>query len=309
MSKRSDDRLNEVSEVAMAAKDKEAALAKLKKGMSHHYQPAIKTVESILNGDYEAISKNKNSLWHVIYQLSQPSNQPADSYFKQYNLLSQSQVRLTSAYKSNLIGYGYFCVLVFVFITYYLNLNNQILPTFQSFFNDFGAELPTVTQLVMSGWFSIFIVFVFILVFLLAIIIPWRYRKALAAMRPIPTYLRILPMYYRCTKLYNYYLWLSYSDIYAHVDEGKPLELAKLSLPNFKCDENEMALLQTAYEMGGFNQILLSKRSRLINDIIFRIKVSEGIIAALAIVLYALLVAIPVIAMYAPIFMLGKVVG
>lgn len=303
--------LNEISEIVMATEDKHATLDKLEKRMSKKYQSAINTLKSILNSQTNILNSGKNGLWQVIYQLSQQSKQSLNDFISQYKYLSRTQINLIESYKVNLIGYSYIILLTILFLCYYIILKVKILPVFGDFFNDFSAfyPLPASTQFVMSPWFLIFFLFVFFFVFMLGGFIPWRYRKALAAMRPIPAYLRILPMYYHCTKLYNRYLWLTYSNIYNNTNEDNPLQQAKNLFPHYQPDQDEELLLQTAYEAGNLSEVLQNRQAGLVNDIAFRIKTAEGTISGLILLLYSLLIAIAVIAMYAPIFILGDIVG
>lgn len=128
-------------------------------------------------------------------------------------------------------------------------------------------------------------------------------------MRPLPFYLRIMPMYYGCSHRYNRYLWFIYSGIYNATNDEQPLQQAKSLLPHFKSNYDETILLQTAFKAGKLAEILTNQQPQLISDIAFRLKMAEGIIGGLALILYAILVAVPIFAMYMPIFMLGDVLS
>ncbi|MPV85455.1 type II secretion system F family protein [Ostreibacterium oceani] len=299
--------LDEVSRTVMAAEDKPATLEKLQSNLAPRYQKSLSMVSMILAGNINKLPSKGLGLWHGLFHLAKCGNISLNQYVLQYNRLEQSRLDLSEIYKLNPVAYWYFAMMVIVSVGSSLISRIKVLPVFEDFFGDFGAELPAVTQWMLHGHYFWFSTVAFLIILLLAFLLPIHLRKNMSQLKPIPSYFKLIPLYYPVVRSYHQYLLLMYMHCGHFAGEGKALQVAQKALPKIKINQNTQAFLAIAEEMGAIDNEILFRKQAVIRQLLQQTKAAEGTMAIFVLLIFIALSVIPVYAMYLPIFQLGDI--
>ncbi len=304
------DYLDDISQIVMAAENKEVALEDLSQTLPPKANYFVKVLRDILAGKEPNTAKIKriDSIWAMIFRLGKQSDKPMGTFLGQYCQIAKSKIILSN--KSYLVGYLYF---IWVMIALQVCLSIMMvktLPVLESFFADFGASLPAFTQSVINRDFQLITQTIFYVIAVLAILIPWSYRRQMKRLSPIPCHLRWLPFYMPLTHYYHRYLHTLFTGVYYRAGEDEPLRYAAKLLPkNHTMNDIEQGLLTVAMRQGSFEEVLQSQQEKLADSTKKVARITDSLILGLLFVIYAVLVATYVIGAYLPIFMLGDIVG
>lgn len=301
--------LNDISHVVMHANDKQAALDELKKTLSPRYRFAIKKMQQILDNDNDFLKENRHGLWEKIPLLSKQSGIKMESYVKHYNILDKARTEISESFTLNKVTLFYYAALLYFIAACYNIFKKKNLPVFQSFFEEYNAELPQLTQFVINGNYLLLILVVSIIILVVSLIIPLIYRHAVTHLKFIPKYISWLPFYSSAAKSYNQYLILLYAHIHHKAGVPDAIKTAQIGTPTLKMNKNKFALLNTAKKFGNFNEEIIFNQKLMIKKIITQTTIINRFTDVFSLLMYAILIAIPIIAMYMPIFMLGDIVG
>ncbi len=304
------DYLDDISHIVMSAENKQVALEDLSQTLPPKAHYFIRVLRDILAGKEPNIAKLKriDSIWAMIFRLAKQSDKPKSAFLGQYCHIAKSKVVLSN--KKYIVGYLYF-IWVMLFLQLCLSIvMTRTLPVIEDVLFSFGAELPELTQLVLNRDFQLITQIIFYVIAVLAILIPWLYRRQMKRLSPIPRYLRWLPFYMPLTHYYHRYLHTLFTGVYYRAGEAEPLRCAEKLLPkNHTINEIEQGLLTVAMRQGSFEAMLQSQQEKLADSTTKVARITDSLIGGLLFVIYAVLVAMFVIGAYLPIFMLGDVIG
>lgn len=305
------DWLDEISQVVMAADDKTAALAELRRQLPAVSHASITALGNIIDGEPPdaKVLKRSGSLWAGLFRLAKQGDKPQADYLSQYRLLSTARLSLESSYQTKFFTYLYFFWLVMTMFTSLLTITQKTLPVFSEFYSDFGAMLPPLTQFIASGYFFLFAVVIFLLAVAFALVVPWWYRGYIKRLLPIPLFLRLFPFYLGVTRNYHRYLQMVYAEVYHRIGEQTPLLRAEKQLPKPVLKSYEKRLLNVAQAHGGFDERLRLQQQKCVDATLKHIRIADSFISGIILLVYALLVYLLVRGIYEPIFILGEAVG
>ncbi len=303
--------LDDISQVVMAANNPQIALEDVAKTLPTTAQGDVATLRDILAGKIPGDKKLKktDSLWTVLFRLVKQADKSSAVYLGQYHQLIRSRLSLESVFKTRFITYLYFVWLTLVLFYSLITLTNKSLPAFANFYAESGAALPALTQFIFDGKFLMLTVAVVLLVAIVAIIIPWLYRRRLQQLLPIPSYLRWFPFYFFLTRYYHRYLHTIFAAVYHQVGEDNPLQRGEKMLPKSPVDTVELRLLHVALRQGGFEQVLQSQQQQLADATLKHIRIADSIIGGVTLIIYAVLIYFYILGVYSPIFQLGGIIG
>lgn len=199
-----------------------------------------------------------------------------------------------------------------------------VFPEFENLFANFGVELPRFTQSVL-GLFNAFLYPIIIVVVILmggGFIILYAIKNSIHNARFISSFIVRLPFISDVLNKYNQHLTLRFLslllnsnisskmavDIFEELF-GEELKKNNSGICGLSTQDELENILVAAYELGTFNQEVQYQLEQVQYEGVVSFSVAKGKISVFAIILVALTVGSLIIAMYLPIFQLGKIIG
>lgn len=305
------DYLDDISTVVMGADSPSAALDDLANTLPKHTHNDIAITRDILMGNVpnEKALKKSNCLWSALFRLAKGANQPLTTYFKQYQPLSTARLGLEDALKTPWLAYLYFFWLTLVLLVSLSITVRKTLPNFEALYQDLGTALPTFTQIVLKGDFTLIVVIILLLIAIIAVFVPSLYRQRMKRLLPIPFYLRLFPFYFLVTRHYHRYLHCVFTGVYQRVGEDNPMQRGGRLLPKVPAQTIDTQLLQVALRQGSFEPLLAQQQQKVADLVTKQMRFADSLIGGLVLMVYAWIVYAYMMGIYLPIFSMGEAIS
>ncbi len=196
-----------------------------------------------------------------------------------------------------------------------------VLPEFESLFFGFGQELPPLTAFILTitGEYSAIVIGLVVLFIISIFLIVVHVKNTLKKLRYFSPMITRMPMIGEIAKQFNQFLQLSFIQlmIYSGVDSRRAIDetgktfgdTLNLNAGHDGSATRKNLALKMALELDTFSQEieyqLSNIKSQGVNDFI---KV-KNVMSVVSIIIVASVVGSVIIAMYLPIFQMGKIIG
>lgn len=203
-----------------------------------------------------------------------------------------------------------------VITTVVLILDNFVAPAYQATFNEFGVELPKLTELYFSSGNLAIIAVLFVWLLGLGYLVTIkRVRSHIKAFRYIPNWVFKLPLFRsislvinRCILLNKFHFLTKFKtiELSAILNNSASLGLVETSV-DFPQQQELLNELKLAEELNVSVQFLETSLEQNMDQFVTACTRSMRLISLIGTIILGVIIANVVIAMYLPIFMFGAI--